>query len=193
MQMKDDVEDLAQCIAKYADYLEEDNKRVEFNHQLPSPVRELSEHITFQFLPAASSSFPLLSELQRRLENAQYLEYVAVEDVCPTNTRAKHSFISFLKTNGFPFQVAMLSYAHGNNVGNLHFLWRVGSTDEATFMECQKVVEKIKGNIPVYHTRAMRRAMFDVFGRVTSSLKPAAARHLYRVFTGTYMRLEITN
>lgn len=184
VQMKDDVEGLAQCIAKYADYLERSNKRVKFNHQLPSPIRELSENITFQFLPVASSSIPILSELQKRLEDAPHFQYVSVEDVCPTNIRKKHNFISALKTNGFPFNAAMLSYTHGNNVGNLHFVWRVMSSDESSFTDCQKVIDQVKGNIPIYHTRAMRRAMFDVFGRLTSSLKPAVARHLYRVFTG---------
>ena len=91
VQMKDDVEGLAQCIAKYADYLEVSNKRVKLNHQLPSPVRELSDNITFQFLPVASSNVLILAELQKRLEDALHF---AVEDFCP----------NFVKPMVFPFK-----------------------------------------------------------------------------------------
>ena len=190
VQLKEDIEGLAQSIANYADYLERSNKRVKANHQLASPVRELAENMNFQFLPIASSSVPMLSELQKSLENTPHFHSVSVEEICPTNARKKYDFINALKCNGLPFNVAMLSYAHGNNLGNLHFVWRVKACDESSFTECQKVIDTVKKSIPVYHTRAMRKAMFNVFGRMTSSLKPAAARHLYRVFTGKLIHLN---
>ena len=183
-ELKNDVEELAQCVAKYTDYLESSRKKSNLNHYLTTPVRELSENLTFQFLPLSDEKPSLLSDLQNHLEKTPLLEYVAVEDYCPGNSRAKYNFLRTLKTVGVSFPTALLSYTHGNNVGNLHFMWKVASTDDSSFTDCQKVIEAVKKEIPVYHTRAMRKAMFDVFGRVTSSLKPAAARHIYRVFTG---------
>ena len=83
--MRVEIEALAKSIARYADYLEETNKRVKFNHKLSSPVRELSENINFQFLPMASSTISALSELQHRLEQVELFEFVSVEEICPTS------------------------------------------------------------------------------------------------------------
>lgn len=190
-ELKSDVEELAQCVSKYTDYLESSRKKSKRNHDFTTPVRELSENLTFQFLPISNEKPPLLSDLQNHLEQTPLLEYVAVDDHCPANSRAKYNFLHTLKSIGVSFPTALLSYAHSNNVGNLHFMWKVASTDDSSFTECQKVIEAVKKKIPVHHTRSMRKAMFDVFGRITSSLKPAAARHIYRVFTGMY-KLYVT-
>ena len=75
--------------------------------------------------------------------------------------------------------VLLLTYSHGNNVGNLHFLWKVsGSSEDLSLSQC--AIEKAKEEIPVYHTRAMRRALFGKFGRVAPTMKPAVLRALYR-------------
>ena len=34
-----------------------------------------------------------------------------------------------IKSNGFPFSTALLSYFHVNNVGGSHFIWKVPSAD----------------------------------------------------------------
>jgi hypothetical protein len=50
-------------------------------------------------------------------------------------------------------------YSHGNNVGNVHFLWKVtGSSHSEDISQSQPTIEKAKEETPVYHTRAMRRA-----------------------------------
>ncbi len=85
-----------------------------------------------------------------------------------------------LKEVGLPFPTALLTYTHGNNV---HFVWKVESYSDASFSDSQPVIETLK-DIPVFHTRMMRKEMFNIFG---TSLKPAAARHIYRVFTGLYV------
>lgn len=77
--------------------------------------------------------------------------------------RSKYTFVQTMKTVGFPFPTALLSYTHGNNVGNLNFVWKVNSADESSFSDSQRVIEMVKKNIPVYHTRAMRKEMFQVF------------------------------
>ena len=185
MELKTDVESLAQCLSQYTDYLECSKKRAMTNHYSKSSVHEVAENINFQFLPVSRTKSSSLLELQSRLEQVSDFQYVAVEDVISTvDSRAKYNLIKRMKSNGFPFPTALLSYTHGNNVGNLHFIWKVPSADVTSFSESQKVIETIKISIPIFHTRAMRQEMFNVFGRVASSVKPAVLRHLYRVFTG---------
>ena len=52
------------------------------------------------------------------------------------------------------------------------------------FSESQHTIEMIKENIPMFHTRAMRRSLTVKYGRVAPNLKPAILRSLYRELTG---------
>ena len=173
MELKTDVESLAQCLFQYTDYLECSKKRVMTNHYSKSPVHEVAKNINFQFLPASRTKRSSHLELQSCLEQVSDFQHVAVEDVISTlDSRAKYTLIKRMKSNGFPFPTALLSYTNGNNVGNLHFIWIVASADVTSFSESQKVIGTIRRSIPIFHTRAMRQEMFNVFDRVASSVKP---------------------
>ena len=74
---------------------------------------------------------------------------------------------------------------HGNNLGNLNFVWKVSSNGEAAFSDSQPVIESVKEKIPIFHTREMKKQMFQKFGRLMSNMQPAVMRHIYRSFTGT--------
>ena len=80
------------------------------------------------------------------LEEIPLLQYVAVEDVFPTDFRAKHIFIQSLKLV-FPFLLPYYSML----MANLHFVWKVTSVEESSFTDCQKVVDGVRVKIPVYH------------------------------------------
>ena len=103
-------------------------------------------------------------------------EYLQVEQYCPTQSMLKYRLIKAKKSNGFPFPTALVTYTHGNYVGNLNFLWKIQGDHESAFSDSQRVVEQLKQYIPTYHTRAMRREAFHQFGRLTSSVKPAVMR-----------------
>ena len=79
-----------------------------------------------------------------------------------------------------------LSFKTGNNIGDLHYVWRGNTedTDVALLEKSLAVVEKLQPSFPKYSTRAMRRAMFVKFGRVSSGIKPAVLRCYYRELTG---------
>ena len=42
---------------------------------------------------------------------------------------------------GFTFPTALLTYTHGNNVGSLHFVWRVETFGDGAFSDSQPVIE----------------------------------------------------
>lgn len=161
-------------------------KKTRLNHRLTSPVRELSDNLCFQFLPIcdSASSPPVYGALQHKFDEVPSYYHVSVEGFSPTEYRPKYNFLQTMKRVAFPFPVALLTYTHGNNVGSLHFIWRVESYGDTAFSDSQPIIETVKKDIPVYHTRIMRNKMFTLFGRLTSSLKPAFARYMYRVFTG---------
>ncbi len=183
-ELKPAVEKVAQCISGYTAYLEKSCKKVMLNQSTTSPVREISDNLTFQFLPRCSTCCSIVKNLCNQLEKTTEYEYVAIEDYCPAEPSTKHCFFQRLKTSGFPFAAALLTYAHGNNVGNLNFVWKVHATDETAFSTSQPVIESVKQAIPVFHTRAMRKTMFEKFGCLTSTVKPTVMRHIYRSLTG---------
>ena len=165
----------------YTDYLESSKKH---NYSLTSPVRELSENLTFQFLPisesTSASSVSLLSGLLSVLEwSTPFFSVRSCWGCCSNKT--KHNFISTL---------VFLSYSHAS-IYSWQQHWKsslclVSSVNDSSYTDRQKVIQNVKHQIPVYHTRTFRKATFSVFGRLSSS-KPAAARYLYRLFTGRYI------
>ena len=152
-------------------------------------VREYS----FQFLPRCSSSEPLLNELCKKLEQCSDYECVSVEDFSPLGSSAKYSYMKCVKNHGFAFPVVLVTYAHGNNVGNMNFVWKVPSCDESAFSDSQSVILKLQEKIPVFHTRAMRKQMFQRLGRLMPSVKPAILRNVYKSLTGMLLLLFHTS
>lgn len=68
----------------------------------------------------------------------------------------------------------------------MHFVWKVApdETVEKCFEKSIGVIEQVKPHIPQFHTRTMRRTMFEKFGRVSPNINPAVLRFFYRDLTG---------
>ena len=138
IELKNEVEQLANAVAKYTDYLEASRKKSKVNHTLSSPVWVISDSLHFQFLPVGDSAGPAsLNSLQGHLEKNSNYETVCIEELkmCPSDSRSKYSLMQILNAEGIPFPTALLTYSHGNNVGNLSFLWKMKSVDESSFTE----------------------------------------------------------
>ena len=84
--------------------------------------------------------------------------------------------------------VAAVLYIHspGGSLLSQQFVWRVPDDFcvEAALSENQNVIEKLKRNLPIYHSRAMRKEFVNTYGRFTNSTKPFVLRSIYRELTG---------
>ena len=79
----------------------------------------------------------------------------------------------------------MGTYAPGSSVGNLHWIWHSKATDiHSALQSSQPLIKQLKKDIPQYHTRAMKRVMYEEFGLVTLSTKKSVLRHLYKDLVG---------
>ena len=107
-----------------------------------------------------------------------------MEDVCPSDPRRKYEYLQMLKSSGLALNAAMLTYMHGNNMGNTHFAWKVPEQGPDSFSQSQRTIEAVREQIPTFHTRAMRRSLLQKYGRVAPNIKPAVMRSLYRELTG---------
>lgn len=91
-------------------------------------------------------------------------------------------------SKGLSVPCLLLIYVPGSNIGNLHFLWRVSDSLEPTahFESSQSVIEEIRKQLPTYHTRAMKKSMFEKFGCIPPSVKPSVLRYFYKSLTGEF-------
>ena len=179
---KSQVEKLAISLSDYSSYLRERNKKVKLLQSYTHPVHSVAENIDFQFLLhcAIGTTPSLLNDLKSCLESKAEFQHVVIEDLCPFDPRKKYEYIQLLKSKGR----AMLTYKHGNNVGNTNFVWKVPEPSPDSFCQSQQTIEEVKQAIPTFHTRAMRRSLMQRYGRVTSNVKPAILCNIYIELTG---------
>ena len=82
---------------------------------------------------------------------------------------------------GLDVPLIHVMYAPGSNIGNLHWIWHSTSVSiDDALNTAQPIIEELKMDIPVFHTRVMRREGFEMFGLLTPSTKKSVLRHLYK-------------
>ena len=123
--VKEDIELLALSLSCYASYHTDQNKKVRNLHFSCHPIQPVSENLSFQFLPQCHVVDPLLHELDSELSKKEEYNFFVFEDLCPAEPRRKYEYLKRLKSRGLSESVALLTYSHGNNIGNIHFVWKV--------------------------------------------------------------------
>ena len=179
-QLKPDVQQLARSLSKYADYLLAQTCAMKRVHLSPHPVRQISENLAFCNLPVCAAVSPCLSQPDSMLKEKSTFAFVAVEDLCPSEPHKKYAFIQKLKGTGLSIPSVLLTYSHGNNIGSIHFVWKVLGEDLSASVQ---TIEKAKEMIPVYHTRAMKATLASKFVRVSPNMKPVVLCALYQEIT----------
>jgi len=68
--------------------------------------------------------------------------------------------------------IVHVQYSPGSNIRDLHWIWQytAENIDDALKI-CHPIIENLKQDIPQYHTRAMRRDAFELFGLVSPKTK----------------------
>ena len=68
---------------------------------------------------------------------------------------------------GLDVPLIHVTYAPGSNIGNLHWIWQSTATSiDDALHTTQPIIEQLKKVIPVFHTRAMRREVFEMFDSI---------------------------
>ena len=189
-QLKTEILNLCESLSSYVNYLNQKNKRMKEYHRSPTPVRQLSSNLSLKLLlPMCGTVPPLLAAIDSLLLEKSDFEYESLMSILPPEPLKKHRFMDTLFANGVSVSAYVLMYSAGGNIGNLVFMWRVPDEIEEhiLFEQSQSVIETIKSVLPRYHTRAMRAATIQKFGRISTAVKPAILRYFYKDLTGTCM------
>jgi len=107
-------------------------------------------------------------------------EFLVLETVCPQDLKRKYEYIEGLKLHGLTARCALLTYSHGNYIGNVQFIWKVCGSDDVLSLS-QKSIERARKEIPVFHTRAMKRLLLQKYGRMCPKIKPWCYEHYTKI------------
>lgn len=186
--------DLFSSLSCYSDYLIDKNKRSKENHKSPTPVRELSDHFSTQVLEKSESVPSSLRAIDVLVSSQTVYEHTSIDHLLPSESLKKHRLINLLTESGLSCPAMLLMYAPGGSIANLHFMWPLplDVSDESVLHQgSQPTIERIKPLLPVFHTRAMKRAVFDKFGRICKNIKPFQLRYFYKELTGILLLIFI--
>jgi hypothetical protein len=182
--LKQDLLKLVESLASYSAYLTMKNQSMKRHHASPEPSNFEDSCCLKYVTPAAEAVPSLLIAINHDLQNSSYYQALSLSDYTPKENRKRYLFIRQLE-QGLSVPFFLLTYSHGSNVGNYYFCWKVPTLfhEEACSNENTRIINEIKKQIPVYHTRAMRQRFCDMFGRISPESKPHILRNIYNTLT----------
>ncbi|XP_019855512.1 PREDICTED: uncharacterized protein LOC109584273 [Amphimedon queenslandica] len=183
---------LVESLASYASYLSIRNKAMKEHHSSPEPSVSFSDSSTVRHIKSSSSVSPLLSELDDAIASKPEYCKLCVHDFSPQDNRRRYLYIRELE-KGLSHPIFYFTYTHNSNVGNYHFIWKAPLSASESSTENMRVIEEIKKEIPVYHTRAMRREFYNIYGRISPESKPYLLRSIYHALTNDLSTARTTH
>ena len=177
-------EGLVESLASYASYLSMRNKAMKLHHSSPEPSVSFSDAQSIKFIKSSSDMSPLLTELNTAIKSSPYYTRIFVNDYTPDDKRRRYLFMRELD-KGVSEPTYLFTYTHPSNVGNYHFIWKVPSSvaDMGNSSDNLRLIEEIKKEIPVYHTRAMKKEFLTLYGQISPESKPYLLRSMYYALT----------
>lgn len=175
--INDTIKDLASNLSSYCDYLDHQRKRSNDRHLSPVLIRASPEAEKFTILS------PHLPVKLAYVERYKALNSILKEESCFSPVFLNPQEVR--KRKGIDVHAVMSIHAYGNNLGTLHFIWRVpdGISQSELLDQNLKTAQTVQEKIGVYHTRAMQKAATHSFGRICG-IKPAYLREIYKRLTG---------
>ncbi len=119
---------------------------------------------------------PVYAKLMSCLEGTEYYKPILVDtNISATDKYATYRFFNNLE---LPCCVHLYVYHAGSQLGNIDYIWK---KDRCPQQHCSAMA-KVKSSLPVYMSRAMRKAFSSRYQHV-KKLTPAVLRSMYRYLT----------
>ena len=122
------------------------------NHQSTTCVRQVLESLSVRYIPPSIGTVDrVFTELINFMQEKDNCEFVYLNDCLPDDSRRRYTYMRTLENTGLSYPVMVLTHSSGSNLGNS---WKVLSTDsiEQHFLKSVIVIDKVKLEIPQYHT-----------------------------------------
>ncbi|XP_078597452.1 uncharacterized protein LOC144873716 [Branchiostoma floridae x Branchiostoma japonicum] len=185
-KVKDMVVTLGEGMSEYSEHLEKSNRKVQEQRKQLFPVRSVQDGNSSELrvVEAKVRHDPKIinrySQLEQHLADTEEYKVCFLNDFAPEDYRKRYTYISELQ---LPMSVELYTYKTGNNLGSLHFIWKVPPSKESRdFNLSNRLMHEVEKNVPVYHTREMHKKFNDRFALITSA-KPVVLREMYQFLT----------
>ena len=185
---KRDIVGLSSSLYSYAISLRQANEAQQDRQSKLYPVRQLLQNATGQYWPSIEESkvhsdLLILSDF---MKNAENLEPILVEDEHFSRDITPAHKLYLMGNIALSVPVQAIRYNSGGGATVLLFLQKVPAlfNEDDKLTEFMRMLKKIEPEVPVYHTRAMRKNFSKEVGSLNSTdLKPHVIRHIYRKLT----------
>lgn len=180
-----DLETLAVVLQEISEFLEKKTMEVQNVHHSLHPVRQISENAVVTHHTAVRPVSSMYISLDTAVRELSDYEPVALEDLQTHLSSSAADIHRFVTGIGLSVSVDILRYNPGGGTGSIVFLWRVPasrSENEILTMSA-RMLQKLKPNIPIYHTRAMRKAFSQQMSKIAADIPAHVLRQIYKQLT----------
>ena len=128
----------------------------------------------------------LLQPLCASIADAGLDSLVFLQDagVLPDDRRRRYDYMESVK-GGVDIAIILVTCSAGGIYQNLHWAPNTSADNISSALQtCQPIIERIKQEIPQFHTRAMHKVAFEKYRLIIPSVKTAVLRHLYKDLMG---------
>ena len=164
---------LADNLRKYAEYLRRQSEKVGESHAKRVCREDVHE---FEVLKPACIFTRVhaarYQQLHDDLKKSEPFQPLFLGDYSPVDSKRRYDF---KKEIAVPVKCVLYTYSGARE--HYTFIWRIPETMSETdlLLKNASVQRQIEGDLPVYHSRCMRREFIRSFGTVTHA-KPAVLR-----------------
>ena len=145
---------LADNLRKYSTYLEDRLDSSQEAHERKTARTDVDEWMVYPASGMSPTKAARYKPLHDALQQPKPYEPIFINEYAPTDRRRRNDY---LKELVFPCKTVRYTYTGASTF--VHFIWKTDITDSETQIQQRNDDNKvkIKTELPVYHSRAMRR------------------------------------
>ena len=184
---REEVNQLADCLKRYAEYLDEKSEKIATNHSLLRPVRSVSSHATVEPRYPTSKINPWYQLLDEALKTTGENKPVIFDEELHLEKPFSNNMQRFKYFNELALSIPLnlFKFSPGGSIITTHILVHVAAqqTEAEMITEGAKFMAQSQMLVKEYHTRGMRKAFAKKVERV-ASITPAVREFIYKELTG---------
>ena len=176
-ELRNDIEQLADCLKVYEDYLIAQSCKVGEHHQIVTVQGSQDDNISLETM--LSYDVPVLEEyytLHQLLLATSFYQPIFLNDLAPRERYDRRKWLSGIQ---LPFPIMLYRFAYGNHLGTLCYAWKIPDDKSVANAAVSRVYSQLSKEQSTYSTRAMRREFLDHYTTL-ANVSPMVLRNIYK-------------
>lgn len=180
-KLHDDIQSLAECFHCYSQHLEDQSKKMTFNHNLPHPVRTVGEHTTAEHRRKISfgvkQKYILLDKEVSETDEPVFFDENRHTEECFENHMQRFRFFENLQLS---VPIDIYRFSPGGSIFTTGCIKKVSENRNVPQMltDAARVVMKNKDKFQEFHTRFQKRIFRERLENIVK-ISPSIADFIY--------------